>query len=233
MLPFRPSSRPLVRCASTRIEQRRIVGIGHDDVAAVEPVDGGREREGRDDVPLRAHFVVAELLGIERLVGQRERRELLAGARQVGEAVAAVERERLRPACRSGPARGDTRPSSLAKSVAGAVVGDVGRRSCRSAGRRPPRRAPRARSGPARRPPRRSPRRGCRRRWRSGGTSSGREIVGAASGALNDGDVRRRGSRRSRCSRKLSVLLPAELRADEQRVPEAGRSAPRRSGRSG
>ena len=55
--------------------------------------------------------------------------------------------------------------------------------------------------------------------WRK---SSGMEIVGALSGALNEVTFAPRLEKKP-VSRKLSVLLPAELRAEEQRVAKATR----------
>jgi len=73
-----------------RVAGQRIVGAG---VGAVEPVDRGGEGEGAAQVPLGAHFVIGEFLRLDLLGDGGERRELVPGTGEPGNAVIAVERD--------------------------------------------------------------------------------------------------------------------------------------------
>ena len=71
----------------------RIVGIRRPRVGAVQPVHRGRQGQPGTRVPLHARLVVVEPFRFDLLGNGRERRELVAGARQIRHAVAAVQRE--------------------------------------------------------------------------------------------------------------------------------------------
>ena len=83
-----------VRPLAARLhDPRRVVGIGRARVGPVEPVDGRGHRQAGARLPLHAHLVVGELLRLHLLGDGGERRELVAGAGQVRDAVAAVDRD--------------------------------------------------------------------------------------------------------------------------------------------
>jgi hypothetical protein len=62
-------------------------------VGAIEAVGRRGDRQPVGDVPLQAHFMISEALGLETLRDIGQRRELVAGARQERHAVARVERD--------------------------------------------------------------------------------------------------------------------------------------------
>src|SRR5689334_15110502 len=68
-----------LRTGRARLDDRgRIVRIRRTRVRAVEPIDSGGELQIWSHVPLRADFVVGELLRLRLLGERRERRELIA-----------------------------------------------------------------------------------------------------------------------------------------------------------
>ena len=105
---------------------RRIGRVRRRRVGPVEPVHRRGEREPVEHVPLGADLVVLELLGLERLGRRRERRELVARARQRRDAVAGVQRDGLDRLVQQPRPRRD-QVVGPAQRVAVAVVEEVDR----------------------------------------------------------------------------------------------------------
>jgi hypothetical protein len=93
-------------------------GAGGAAVGAIELVDGGGEVEAGGDIPFGADFVIVEAFGFEIGEAGIEREELVARLRQVGAAVAGIERgvaDRL-----------EDQPEARRPEIVGAAEGGVG-----------------------------------------------------------------------------------------------------------
>ena len=93
-------------------------------VGPVEPVEcDGREQAG-NRLPLGADLVIVEALRLQALRGHVERAELVAGARQVGAAVAGIERQSV-DRLHDQPEPGREQIVGSAEGLAGIAVEDV------------------------------------------------------------------------------------------------------------